>query len=247
MKAFAEVISVCSNSLEIGSQFKSKVMGKVTIVLLLAFISVFNSVKALTFTCLYEPYEYIGDKPGYACTATLINVTTNSIQVTAVQGVSSENLKSNRVRFSDTQGATTKCRMMTTVPQKLEVFFPNMDVLSLLSCGTNKLNENDLAKYTKLRRLDIVSSYIESVPRNFFAHTPNIEKINFNSNRIQSVGFGSLNNLKSLDEAVFFGEKCISAVWYLWKEPIDGFLYELHTKCIDLEPETPTPQCCCAT
>lgn len=221
-------------------------MAKLTIVLL-AVISVFLPAEAIIYTCIYEPYEYIGDKPGYACTATLINVTLNALQITVINGVSAENLKSNRVRFSHTVSTAHNCQMLKTVPQRLEIFFPNMDVLSLLSCGTNKLNENDLAKYTKLRRLDIVSSYIEYVPRNFFAHTPNMEKINFNSNRIQSVGFGLLNNLKVLDEAVFYGEKCISKTWYLWREPIEPFLYELQTKCLDNEPETTTiaPQCSC--
>lgn len=78
-------------------------MGKVTsIVLLLALINVFLPTRAIIFTGFYAPYEHMNDKPGNASTASAINVTLNSVQVAANNGVSSENLKSNLVSLLNT-------------------------------------------------------------------------------------------------------------------------------------------------
>jgi hypothetical protein len=123
---------------------------------------------------------------------------------------------------------------LTFIPSNFNVFFPNLIILEFYDCPINSIDGNELDGLGKLKALILMKTNISSIPRNFFAKTPNIEYLEVGESPLIEVGahlFYSLQNLKYVD---FWYDSCISATASTPAE-ILNLKSNLRTQCADDE------------
>lgn len=123
---------------------------------------------------------------------------------------------------------------LTFIPSNFDVFFPNLIILEFYDCPINSIDGNELDGLSKLKALILMKTNISSIPRNFFAHIPDIEYFEVGESPLIEVGahlFYSLQNLKYVD---FWYDSCISATASTPAE-ILNLKSNLRTQCADDE------------
>lgn len=83
-------------------------------------------------------------------------------------------------------------------PRLLGCFFPNLKVVTVISCGLRSITRNDLRGLTNVIRLTLNGNKISSLPSNLFESTPNIETLSLYGNRIRFIGDKIFHKLLSL-------------------------------------------------
>ncbi|CRK94700.1 CLUMA_CG008200, isoform A [Clunio marinus] len=84
-------------------------------------------------------------------------------------------------------------------PRNLGIFFPNLQVLTLYSCGIKRISKFDLHGLRRLKEISLNGNHLVTLPNNLFESTPEIESVSFCRNKIKYIGpniFDSLDNLR---------------------------------------------------
>jgi hypothetical protein len=104
----------------------------------------------------------------------------------------------------------TEKRVLSRLPRNLAEFFPNLAFLFWTLSELEFISSEDLRPFPNLAELGLYGNRFGSLDGNLFQHTPNLQLIDFTSTQLTSVGFGLLDNLKSLKIAGFLFNPCIS-------------------------------------
>lgn len=117
----------------------------------------------------------------------------------------------------DVRGVALSHCQFAGFPRDFPSIFPNLNHLAI-NGGLSEISKDDLIGYGNLTFLDISGCEITSLPGDLFHHTPNLEVIYFNRNKISSIGAKLLDPLLTLKYADFSGNLNINAVYDVEKE-----------------------------
>lgn len=145
---------------------------------LFALVATTELINAYGINCIFENYSYWGTH--YTCRVSSFDAFCKDRNITAVSGTHTGQNTNDQVGQLYMRSLHSEC-----VPQLLPGFFKNLQVLILRNTITSELYGDDLAGLTMLISLDLRDNRIETVPANFFDHTPSIERISLNNNKIK--------------------------------------------------------------
>lgn len=112
----------------------------------------------------------------------------------------------------DVKGVALSHCEFSGFPRDFPSIFPNLNHLAI-NGGLSEISKDDLIGYGNLTFLDLSGCEITSLPGDLFEHTPNIEVIYFNRNKISYIGENLLEPLVSLKYADFKGNVNINVVY----------------------------------
>lgn len=198
-------------------------------ILLLIYIK--STVNSIEINCNYsiERSTKFGDK--YICFAKLTKLNYNQ----SVEAVSGEHLdgKSN----DDVDGvAFVSNLILNFIPQGLEKFFPELNVLGIIVHNITELKGNEFKNYTKLRNFMIQRGPLERISGNLFEFTPLLSSAGFMFNRIKFMSQNFLSSLKKLSTINFTENECIKDYNEAnTPEEIEKLVIELQEKCLEVD------------
>lgn len=96
------------------------------------------------------------------------------------------------------------------LPNSLERFFPELNVLQIWSCGLRSLSQSDLKVFENLNELSVSGNEIEVLGSNLFSENLKLTKLDFSRNNLKHLGFNLLIPLDNLIFADFYQNFCIS-------------------------------------
>lgn len=101
-----------------------------------------------------------------------------------------------------------------------------------MNANITSLKKSDLKSLgVKLEYLWLNDNSIEVLESDVFDHTPNLEDINFENNKIQQIGEGTFSQLQALNYLDFEGNLCHSGHTWLFHS-ISSLLKEVNDKCV---------------
>ncbi|KAL7013094.1 hypothetical protein ACKWTF_015189 [Chironomus riparius] len=92
---------------------------------------------------------------------------------------------------------------MAKVPKGLTKIFPNFQTLIISCSGLEKLQQEDMAEYKKLKKIDLSNNRIEFLPGDLFDDFENLEEIYFDDNQLTVIEPELLDKLEKLKYASF--------------------------------------------
>lgn len=101
---------------------------------------------------------------------------------------------------------------LESIPEGIEVFFPNLLGLSFIDTKLTKLSKEDLQPFPQLQLLAVSKSQLEVLDPTLFKFTPYLKWIFFYENNIIHAGIDFMAPLKSLTKADFSGNICIDEI-----------------------------------
>lgn len=120
---------------------------KSVIAILILFAIFTKTVNSLSIKCSYEILNITRFEDAYVCLATVTSLS-DKYEVESIEGEHVENKA-----YHDVIGIEITKAPITTIPQGLEKFFPNLETLSLRSCNISVLHGNELENYKSLKNL----------------------------------------------------------------------------------------------
>lgn len=137
-------------------------------------------------------WTYVGTV--YTCTGVLL--ATGSRNLTSVNGTHLDGRND-----SDVQAIALSNQDVGELPEGIELFFPNITVLSGSNLNLSQVSRADLAPHENLQLLVLPNNHIESLDGDTFSSNPSLEYINFSNNQLKNFGsnlFSPLTNLRTL-------------------------------------------------
>lgn len=193
----------------------------------LIFLTLFSPSLAIVLDCKYY-VESWGDPIGnrYTCKPTVVREA-EVRNVTAITGVHS-NGKSN----SDVEAFYLyNLHNQKFIPTGLSKFFPNLILHGADNCPIEKISGDEIKDFTKLKYIFIANLLMETIPSDYFATNLKLERIYvFGNQNLNKIGDNSLRDLKTLNYADFFGNKCINHV-ATTKPQIPSLIQKLKDNC----------------
>lgn len=178
-------------------------------------------------------FGYAGNNE-YTCFARNVELTEPRKQIKAFKGDTKNMIAAyvQNLQFSDGP-------KLQYIPRDLQKHFPSMVVLHFNGCGIKEISKRDLIGLENLRRLEMISCQLTSLPDDLFNDMKSLQLVSFNKNQIESA---SSNLLKPLvgrrDVSVDLrGNKNIDAVFnprYIEKsthKSLEEIMKEIDEKC----------------
>lgn len=184
----------------------------------------------------------LGD-PGtfYTCQVNLVNFYSNVNFITSYNGTHVSGKSSADVEMVFIPEGPSHCTRfnMTTFPRGFSNIFPNLVALDVRGCAYNTFVGDELVEYPNLKYFASFLGNLLRIPGNLFSSNPNVQTINFNSNRIQMVGEGLLDHLQNLTRVYFQKNPCIN-MYVTSPTLIPSMIEALRSECPDNETSTST-------
>jgi hypothetical protein len=160
---------------------------------------------ALYFDCVYNrdgPYKSVGIT--YICDAQVLDTnvtdTVRAVGKNHASGYSNTHVKGLRIIDAN----------LPIFPKEIEKFFPNLQIISIFRSNLANISASDLKPFVNLMYLFLDDNKLQALDGNLFENTPHLKKISFDNNNLVFVGGNILNPLRSLTNAFFFGNRCVS-------------------------------------
>lgn len=169
------------------------------------------SVNCVTFDCNFQTIIWSGMsgmEAAYSCYAG-VNLADDELSLKHVSGAHLDG------KFLDDVIALSVYKIYCPfLPENITSFFTNLQLLRFYQTNMVSIIRQDLAPFTLLRFLLFGKNLIEVLPADLFKSNINLEKIDFNENRIKFVGYNLLSELTKLKSAFFAYNSCISREAY---------------------------------
>ena len=160
------------------------------------FIGLFvTSGSAISFNCSFQNVIWARVGLQYTCTATIEGFP--SPIVTNITG----NHQDARTDANVNALAISNHNLEYGVPRNIELFFPNLVVLSFSNAGIYQISATDISPFPGLKVLILYRNDLESLESDTFIGNSELEHISLASNQLRHLGpnlFYQLPNLKSL-------------------------------------------------
>lgn len=175
------------------------------LLLITALIFVSNHSNAILLDCNYgeQNYDIVGAV--YACDARITKSGSSDDVVATVMG----NHQSGHSHI-DVKGLQVSGQRLENFPKQIERFFANLRAIYFSKTEIFKISSDDLQPFPLLVNLVMNGNQLVTLDGNLFEHTPNLQRIDFDDNKILHVGVGILNHLNSLQTVWFDRNVCIS-------------------------------------
>lgn len=190
-----------------------------------ALVTILGGSESVDLQCDFMSFPvYVKDDvSGTMCTATGIAFKHANDTVTSVDGKSTPLPDIKTVKFYSPI-------TVDYFPRGLEKVFPNLEAILILGSPLKSIEQSDLKPFgSKLKKLVIKQSEIEKLDSNLFEHNPELRWIEFNENKIKSVGKDLLKSL-TLVRVDFYDNICINK-GEKKKDQVQALITELEEKC----------------
>lgn len=129
-----------------------------------------------------------------------------------------------------------------SMPRNIGLVFKNLIALRLTNVKLEYLSKEDLKEFPNLRHLWACCNKLKVLDADLFQFNPNLISLSFESNEIQSVGIGVLDDLTQLKRISSHSNKCINYPDIVDgnKQNIEALKAELEQKCAKDEDNTAT-------
>ena len=176
--------------------------------LLLIFLT--SSVNCIKMECNYVYDEELFQ---YTCQVTSLTFIDDSKEISELIATDLPNMTRynvTRIDFRCTESFITE--FLDFIPQGITKpdILPGVSDIRIYFCLIETLNSNDLSGYPNLRIFHLYRTEVRFVPGDFFQSNPNIERMIFLWNRIESVGTGLIDGFEHLHNFYFY-EYCLEA------------------------------------
>lgn len=155
--------------------------------------------------CNYGEKNYDVVGAVYACDARITKTGSSDDVVATVMGNHQSGQSSD-----DVKGLQISSQRLENFPKQIERFFANLRVITFAKTEIFKISSDDLQPFPLLVNLIMSGNQLITLDGNLFEHTPNLQRIDFDDNKILHVGVGILNALNSLQTVWFDRNVCIS-------------------------------------
>lgn len=172
----------------------------------LIFIAVFSAVQGVSFQCAFSNFNWI-DSGGllYTCTATVSiagdDTTLNSVTGTHMSGRTNANVTALTV---------SHFKLLETIPENIQRFFPNLRLLQWYNGTISRLSPVDLQQFPNLQTLNLQLNPIVILDAALFQGTQRLQWISFSDNLLENIGYDLLTDLSELTSAFFSRNPCIN-------------------------------------
>lgn len=138
----------------------------------------------------------------YNCRANVIEGNTNLIEEIIGDHL---NERSNE----DVQGLQCTEQVLSTIPQNLASFFPNLRAVDFSNAQILTLVAADVSQLTNLAFFRVFNNRLTSIEGNLLSSNLHLQYVDFGRNLLETVGENLLGNLNALSAADFSGNTCI--------------------------------------
>lgn len=162
--------------------------------------------RGINFSCTYVDVEAIND----IRTACVVN----KLKITAAnQTVTSVNDQVGIFRhYKNIKVLSVHHQTVHFLPEGIADIFPHLEVISIVNSNLKAIKGSDLKPFLELKELYLYGNKLEKLDSNLFESNPDIQLIDFNSNRLKFIGKDVLKPLTKLEYADFEGNNCINRV-----------------------------------
>jgi hypothetical protein len=201
------------------------------ILIFLLFIGVTNGIN---IGCYFTSNSWgFGDL--YTCQVTSLDYSGNSTHVQSYNGTHIGNNSTANVQMISFESAECPQFNLTKFPRGFSSIFPNIVGLAFRNCAFDTLAGDELQEYPNLRVFRVWIGNLVRIPGNLFSSNPNMFYIDFDSNKIEHVGEGLLDNVQSSVQVDFSRNICIN-----YGGGARNVAERLRTQCPDDEPLSST-------
>lgn len=123
------------------------------------------------------------------------------------------------------------------VPEELSEFFRNLDALWIDRSSLISISANDLRPFPRLVFLQLDDNQLTSLDGDLFAHTPNLQGMSFQWNKIEHIGHDLVTNLNNLTILLLQYNVCVDA-WATTRAEVLSLGARLSDLCPPLDDTT---------
>lgn len=181
-----------------------------------------SSSLAFSIDCEFKYHHTVFDQ-FYACIVSNLQTTFTNRTITSVNG---KHL--NGKTHEDVQMFFAKKENCPYLPQNLQSFFPNLEVLYMMNSNVQHLMTGDLDGLKNLKIFDVSHNPIDQIGQDFFRGHEKLEKISFYDSHLKKVNRGSLDNFTNLQGLYFDFNACIDA---RTENNFKEFIANIYDKC----------------
>lgn len=167
------------------------------------FLTFANSI-SINCTCGIGSYAEIVKDPTYSCS--VIDLKTSR----------EDEVVSDVIRQHDTNKTNFDVKLLkiidqclTELPEKLDLFFPNIDGLEVINSGLKTIKKEKFSAYKSLKYLNLMKNKIEVLPDGVFNNSPTLQYILMNGNRLKVIGSAVFNPITHLKYVDFRRNTCL--------------------------------------
>ena len=114
---------------------------------------------------------------------------------------------------NDVKQFNAEDKIIEYFPKGLEYFFPNIKVLSIMSCGLKEIHQSDLEMFPELRWASFYDNNIQVLEKGLFSKNPKLGYIFFNRNKIIFIHDEVFKNLPKLTHIGLGNNECINGYY----------------------------------
>lgn len=122
----------------------------------------------------------------------------NSVLISKISGIHEEGKTNEHV-----EAFSISNKDLQYFPQNIVTFFPNVQKISIIKCGINRIMKSSLTGLTKLTELYLVGNELTYLKNDLFELTPQLQYISFYANKLKLVGPEVFKPLLDLQYANF--------------------------------------------
>src|SRR5690349_13316143 len=167
------------------------------------FLTFANSI-SINCTCGIGSYAEIVKDPTYSCS--VIDLKTSR----------EDEVVSDVIRQHDTNKTNFDVKLfkiidqcLAELPEKLDLFFPNIDGLEVINSGLKTIKKEKFSAYKSLKYLNLMKNKIEVLPDGVFNNSPTLQYILMNGNRLKVIGSAVFNPITHLKYVDFRRNTCL--------------------------------------
>lgn len=159
------------------------------------------------------------------------NPNISKVENSALQGPISGSHLSGKVNLNVQGLKVVDQKLNGKFPSSIEMFFPNLMIISFINCGLTSISSSDLKPFPSLIALRIDNNNIQSLSNDLFVFNPRIKTFVFQNNQMKRIGAKLVNMFESLNILNLNGNICISGESYNDPEAMRYLLYKVASNC----------------
>ena len=154
-----------------------------------------------TLECKYEQLYRLYFGYGYHCEVKNLEIFSNSSTFDSEIGDHKEGKSNIDVVWVIMVENSNNQRPMLSFPKGFEKIYPNLNAISIMNLGFNRITAEDLKPFPNLKHLILYKNNLTIIEEDLFQHNPGLESVSFSHNQIVHIDpqvFSHLGGLKWL-------------------------------------------------
>lgn len=149
--------------------------------------------------CIFFKQKQNSGKDSYVCAVNSVSITKRFTKIATFKGThiaGKTNADVDTIRFEDTT--------VHYFPRGVPLIFPNLTELTIRSCGLKEVSQMDLFGFDKIEVIHLERNALKSLPDDLFKNMPQVEKVWFGFNKIESLRSDLILSIKNQIKCISF-------------------------------------------